>query len=138
MLFLLGLVTLFFVIPRYGGGGALDGDLAPAFMPYVATVLGTGAMALLLLARLVGAGGADSEPAPLPARSWTFIGTAAAVLAAAFVLMSYIGYVAGAAALAVGFMALARTSVRAALIATVALPAALWLLLERVLGFPLP
>jgi hypothetical protein len=134
---LLGLLAIFAVIPTYVAGGADDGDLSPAFMPYVAATLGTGAMALLLVARLVGRS-ADEEPAPLPKDSWYFLGAAAAVLAVAFVLMDFFGYLWGAAAIVAGFMSLARANLKVVVGTAIVFPLALWLLFAKLLGFPLP
>jgi hypothetical protein len=134
----LGLVTIVAVVPRYVvQGGTADGDLSPAFMPYVATVLATAAMLLLALGHLrTRNDGADA--APLPARSGLFIGVATAVLAAAFVLMEAFGYLAGAATLVAGFLLIVRARLPVVLAAAVALPLALWLLFDKLLDFPLP
>jgi hypothetical protein len=106
-------------------------------MPYGATRLGPGAAALLLVTRLAPTG-SDDEPAPLPPRSWYFIGIAAVVLAATFVLMERFGYLVGATAIVAGFMALARADLKIMIGVTIALPITLWLLFDRLLGFPLP
>lgn len=133
----LGLVTIFAIIPAHVAGSSLGDDLSPAFMPYVAAALATGTMALLFVSRLARKQGND-EPAPLPAPSWVFIATAAAILAATFFLMSTFGYLAGAAAIVAGFMALARARLTVAAAAALAFPPVLWLLFDRLLGFPLP
>ncbi|MBN1238355.1 MAG: tripartite tricarboxylate transporter TctB family protein [Gammaproteobacteria bacterium] len=133
----LGLVTILVIIPRYVTGGALGANLSPAFMPYVAAALATGAAALLCAGAIKRRAGAD-EPAPLPKGSWIFVATTAGVLAATFALMSYLGYLAGAAAIVAGFMGIARASVRVVVGAAAAFPVVLWLLFDRLLGFPLP
>ncbi len=133
-LVVLGLVTLFYLIPNYVAPSPWGGDLSPAFMPYVAAAIGTVAMAWLFVARLMGA--AD-EPAPLTGGSWAFIGWVVLVLAVTFVLFDRVGYLSGAAFIVAGFMVLARANVRATVAATVAFPTALWLLFDRLLGFPL-
>jgi hypothetical protein len=132
----LGLVTMLVLIPKYVAGTVATEDLSPAFMPYVAAGLGTGAMALLFLSRLRSSDG--DGPIPLPLRSWAFIGTVAALLAAAFALMDRFGYLVGAAALVAGFMLMVRASVRVVLGVAVVLPVALWLLFDKLLDFPLP
>lgn len=137
VLFALGLVAILVVIPRNVADGALSGELPPSFMPYVAATIGTVAMALLLCVRLVRRG-PDDAPAPLPRDSWIFIGAATAVLGAAFAVMTAVGYVAAATIVVAGFMALARAPWKAAVAAALALPAGLWFLFDRVLGFPLP
>jgi hypothetical protein len=133
----LGVLTILALIPRYVDAGAADGDLSPAFMPYVAAGLATGAMLLLLVTRLLerkpGAG-----DTPLPPRAWLFIGTIVAVLAASFALMEAFGYLPGAAMLVAGFLLIVRADVKVALGAAVALPLALWLLFDVALDFPLP
>jgi Tripartite tricarboxylate transporter TctB family len=132
-----GLVTILVVVPRYVAASAAGGDLSPAFMPYVAACLATGAMALLFLTRLIGRT-ADADAPPLPARSWLFIGTAIALMAGAFALLDVFGYLAGAATLVAGFLLLVRAKIHIVLGAAVALPLALWLLFDKVLDFPLP
>lgn len=133
----LGLVTMLVAVPRYVARTAADGELSAAFMPYVAAGLLTGAMALLFLGRLKGPRIDDDAPA-LTAGSWAFIGTAVAVLAAAFALMDSFGYLAGAATLVAGFLLIVRAKVRVVVGAAVALPLALWLLFDKLLDFPLP
>jgi hypothetical protein len=137
LFFLLGLVTILVVIPSYVTGGTRDGELSPAFMPYVAAVLGTAAAALLLLARLARKP-AEEEPAPLQKGSWLFIATAAAVLAVTFLLMDVFGFLVGATAIVAGFMALARADIKVMVGTAIAFPVALWLLFDKLLGFPLP
>ncbi len=133
----LGLVTIFVLVPRYVAGAGPTDDLTPAFMPYVAAGLCTAAMALLFLTRLR-RGTGDGGGRPLPARSWLFIGTAAGVLATAFVLMDSIGYFAGAAAIVAGFLLMVRAHLKVVIGASVLLPLALWLLFDKLLDFPLP
>lgn len=133
----LGLVAIFYLIPNYVAPSPWSGDLSPAFMPYLAAVLGTGAMVLLFFVRLLRRV-SDDEVAPLTDGSWAFIASAAAVMAAAFMLFEHAGYVWGAAFIVAGFMALVRASAWVIAAAAVAFPAALWLLFDRLLGFPLP
>lgn len=137
LIFALGLVTIFYVIPNYVTGAGGTGELSPAFMPYVAAVLGTLAAVLLLVVRLV-RGGDDHESAPLTARSGLFIGIATSVLIVTFVLLDFVGYFWGAAFIVAGFMILVRARVRAVVGTALAFPVALWLLFDRLLGFPLP
>jgi hypothetical protein len=137
VLLVLALVTIFLVIPTYVTGNGQNADLSPAFMPYVAAVLGAAALVMLLGARLARRV-PDDAPPPLPKESWLFIGAAAVVLAATFVLLDSFGYLAGAAAIVAGFMALARAERKVVVGATIAFPLALWLLFDRLLGFPLP
>ena len=80
----------------------------------------------------------EVEPAPLERGSASFIALAVAVLLATFVLLEEAGYLAGAACIVAGFMALARAGWRATLVAAVVFPLALWGLFDRLLGFPLP
>jgi hypothetical protein len=136
LLVLLGLVTILVMIPTYVTGSARSGDLSPAFMPYVAAGLGTGAMALLFVVRLARSG--TDEPAPLSGASWRFICTAAFVLGVTVVLMDRLGYLAGAAVIVAGFMALARADLKVIVGAAISFPVALWLLFDKALGFPLP
>ncbi|HEY8521539.1 MAG TPA: tripartite tricarboxylate transporter TctB family protein [Gammaproteobacteria bacterium] len=134
---LLGLLMIFVIIPRQVTQDVGLGDLPPALMPYVAAVLATAAALLLLVARLVRAPETD-EPAPLDRASWLFVLAAGAVLAGAFVLMQLLGYLAGAVVLVAGFTALGGASKKATAGLAVLFPLALWLLFDRVLGFPLP
>jgi len=133
----LGLVTIFAVVPAYVPGDAYNGELTPSFMPYVATVLGTAAAILLLAVRLVRRR-TDDGPAPLPRQSWLYVCVVTAVLVASFVLMDLFGYLAGAAAVVGGFMALARADLKVIVGTAIAFPVVLWFLFDRVLGFPLP
>lgn len=137
LLLLLGLVTILVIIPIYVPAGGRDGELSPAFMPYVAAVLGTGAAALLLLTRLAREP-ADEEPAPLQKGSWLFIATVVAVLAVTFLLMDVFGFLAGATVIVAGFMALARADMKLIIATAISFPVALWLLFDKLLGFPLP
>jgi tripartite-type tricarboxylate transporter receptor subunit TctC len=112
-------------------------ELSPTFMPYVAAAFGAAALALMLIARLAG-GRIEAEQASMSARSWLFICLAAAVLAAAFTLMDLYGYFFGASAIVAGFMALARAKLWIIVGAGILFPVALWLLFDKLLGFPLP
>jgi hypothetical protein len=133
----LGLVTIFYLIPAYVAPSPWQGDLPPAFMPYVAALLGAAAMVALLVQRLTRAP-ADDRPAPLTRQSFAFVGAVVFVLAAAFLLLEHVGYLAGAAFIVAGFMTMARADVRATLLATLGFPVTLWLVFDRLLGFPLP
>lgn len=113
------------------------GELPPSFMPYVAAALGTGALALMLIARLV-RGRVYGDSASIGGRSWLFIGAAASILAATFVLMEIFGYMVGAAVIVAGFMCLARAKPGVIVGTAIVFPVALWLLFDKLLGFPLP
>jgi hypothetical protein len=65
-------------------------------------------------------------------------GTAAAVLAVTFLLMDVFGFLVGATAIVAGFMALARADIKVMVGTAIAFPVALWLLFDKLLGFPLP
>lgn len=142
VLTVLGLVAILWIIPDHVTIGMQSGELSPAFMPYVAAALGTAAMALLLVVRIArrvaGTPDTDDAPPPLPRQSWYFIGTASLVLVVTFVLMSGFGYLVGAAAIVAGFMAIARARAKIIVGAAVSFPVALWLLFDKLLGFPLP
>lgn len=133
----LGLVAVLYVIPTYVAPSPWRGDLSPAFMPYVAALLGMAAMAALLFQRLAHPRG-NEEAAPLTRSSFVFVGTVSFVLAATYLLLEHVGYLAGAAFIVAGFMTMARAGVRATLLATLAFPVTLWLVFDRLLGFPLP
>lgn len=137
VLVVFGVIAILYVIPTYVAPSPWQGDLSPAFMPYVAAMLGTAAMLALLVQRLRRAPDTD-EPPPLTRQSFAFLGAAVFVLAAAYLLLEHVGYLAGAALIVAGFMTLARAGVRATLLATLAFPVALWLVFDRLLGFPLP
>lgn len=132
-----GLFAIFFLIPRYVAPSPWAGDLPPSFMPYVAAIAGTVAMAALLAERLLVSSTAD-EPAPFTRRSAAYIGVVSLVLVTAFLLFEHVGYLFGAAFLVAGFMTIARAGARATAIAAVAFPVVLWLLFNELLGFPLP
>jgi hypothetical protein len=122
-------------LARIRDTGTRDEALSPAFMPRIAAALTGGALALLLIGRLLGLG---PDRRPGHTISWRYLTTVVAVLAVGFLLFDRAGYLIGAIAFVTGFLALART--RPAIIVGVAagLPAALWLLFDRLLGFPLP
>jgi hypothetical protein len=107
-------------------------------MPYVATALATLAAALLLVTRLRRPTPDAEGSAPMTGDSWLFLGASVVVLGSTFVLMDRAGYLWGASACVAGFMLLARA--RPAVIAgtAIAFPLALWLLFDKLLGFPLP
>jgi tripartite-type tricarboxylate transporter receptor subunit TctC len=121
-----------------GTASAQRAGLSPAFVPDIAAALGVGTLALMLVGRLARSGAAYPRTWSMPRKSWLFIGATTALLAAAFALMERFGYLPGAGAMVAGFLALAR--VRPAVIVGVAIgfPLILWLLFERLLGFPLP
>jgi len=114
-----------------------SGPLSPDFMPYVAAALGAGALALMFVARIRRSNG-DEEAVSLPKQSWLFICTAGLVMGVAFVLMDRFGYLLGAAAGVAGFMALARAKLKVVIGTAISFPIVLWLLFDRLLGFPLP
>ena len=137
IIFALGLVTIFVIIPKFVAGSAIGGDLSPAFMPYVAATIMTVTAGILCLVRIYGDGG-DAEPAVFPRESWYFIACSVVIFVIAFVLMDTLGYLAGAAVIVAGFMTLARTEVKVVVLSTVAFPLTLWLLFDKLLNFPLP
>lgn len=132
-----GFVAILYLIPAYVAPSPWRGDLSPAFMPYVAATLGTAAMLALLGDGLARPRGAEA-PAPLTRRSFAFVGAAILVLGITYLLLEHAGYLAGAAFIVAGFMTMARAGVRATLLATLGFPVALWLVFDRLLGFPLP
>jgi hypothetical protein len=125
------------LIPRYVAAGPAGGGLSPAFMPYVAAALALLSSLGMLIGGLRRRGGASSEPG-LSAANLRFLGTAAAVLAACYVLMSVFGYMAGAIVLTGGLLKLARVKAAPLVVAAVAAPAALWLFFVALLDTPLP
>jgi ABC-type Co2+ transport system permease subunit len=131
------LVAIFYLIPTYVAPSPWQGDLSPAFMPYVAALLGMAAMIALLVQRLARAHGGD-DPPPLTRRSFAFVGAVVFVLAATYLLLEHVGYLAGAAFIVAGFMTMARAGVRATLLAAIAFPVSLWFVFDRLLGLPLP
>ena len=133
----IGLVTIVYVIPTYVMGGTDSDDLSPAFMPYVAAVIATVAATGLLVTRLVRRS-AQEEPTPLPWESWLFLAASVVVLGVTFVLMDRVGYLWGAASVVGGFMLLARAPAGIIVGTAIAFPVALWLLFDKLLGFPLP
>lgn len=121
-------------------GVANDGDsggLFAFFMPVVAATLGLLAIVAMLLRR-----GAASEAFPattsMSRGSWLFIGTALVVMAIGYLAMALLGYLPGAAAIVIGFMALTRARIRIVVACAIALPLGLWMLFSKLLGFPLP
>jgi hypothetical protein len=122
---------------RQSASGARGGVLSPSFMPYVAAGIGAGALALLLAARILRKED-DTEIVALPVEGWLFIGSAVVVLAGAFLLMELYGYLLGAGVIVAGFLVLARARLWAIVGTAILFPVALWLLFDRLLGFPLP
>ncbi|MCD6073927.1 MAG: hypothetical protein K0Q70_810 [Rhodospirillales bacterium] len=137
LFFVLGFLTIFAIIPIYVDGSARGGDLSPAFMPYVAAAIGTVAAGLLLIVRLMRKD-IEDEPNPVPKGSWYFIAVASLVLGVTFLLMDIFGYLLGAAAIVAGFMALARADLKVIVGTAIVFPVSLWLLFDKLLGFPLP
>jgi hypothetical protein len=80
----------------------------------------------------------SATPARLTRANWRFLGLAAAVLVASYVLMTYFGYVIGGAVLMAGLLKLARVEPLPLAIAAVAAPVALWLVFVGLLAMPLP
>jgi len=121
-----------------GSADSQPGDrLSPAFMPIVAATLGGIAVVALCVAGLFARQGVAAATATRRI-DWTFVGAAAAVMAAAFAIMTLLGYLPGAAVMVAGFMALGRASLRVIIGSAILLPVALWLLFAELLGFPLP
>jgi tripartite-type tricarboxylate transporter receptor subunit TctC len=118
-------------------GSAPNGELSSAFMPYVAAILGGFALALMLLGRYTRTA-RDGEAPSLPKESWIYICTSTALLAVSFVLIDRFGYLPGAMAIVAGFMTMARARPAAVIGTAVLFPVALWLLFDKLLGFPLP
>jgi tripartite-type tricarboxylate transporter receptor subunit TctC len=114
-----------------------DGELSPTFMPWVATVLLLGAGALIVVSPSRRQAPIVPSEATVPV-NWLFVGSAALVLAGAFVTMNLFGYLPGAAVIVAGFMLLGRAGIRIAIVSAVAFPIVLWLLFSKLLGFPLP
>lgn len=137
-----GLVSLFWLIPGYVATSAATDDLSPAFMPYVAAALATGAAALLLVSTILrgraAPAAAEVEASPLLSGSWLFIGTTVAILTVTFVLIDVFGYLPGAAVMVAGFMLLVRARWPIVIGTAIVFPLALWLLFDRLLEFPLP
>lgn len=128
-----GLLTIAVVIPRYVASAPLSGGLSPAFLPYVAAGLATlAALGVLLQCKRASA---ETSVARVDLR---FLFASAAVLAASYVLMTWFGYMIGAAALVAGLLKLARVKLVPLAIAAVAAPLALWLLFVALLATPLP
>jgi tripartite-type tricarboxylate transporter receptor subunit TctC len=114
-----------------------SGELPSSFMPYVSAALGLGALALMLIARLTRST-RDGDSVQLTKENWIFICTAAGVLSVSFNLIDRFGYLPGAMALVAGFMALARAKLKVIVGTAILFPIALWLLFDKLLGFPLP
>jgi hypothetical protein len=106
-------------------------------MPRVAGSLLGVSLLLLLLGRAAPAAAPATAPPAQPV-DWRFAAGAAALLAGAFALMAVAGYLPGTALAVCGFMLLGRTDWRTALACAALLPAVLWLVFSRLLGYPLP
>jgi tripartite-type tricarboxylate transporter receptor subunit TctC len=124
-------------VARIGSTAEPAYDLSASFMPVVAAALVAGSLLLILIARL-GQLDTDTRRRAMPKDSWVFLGSAIAVLAIAFAVMSTFGYLPGAGITVAGFMLLGRAHIRLVVAWAVAFPIVLWLLFSKVLGFPLP
>lgn len=140
LLVALGLAAIFVVIPYAVVDAPASSRLPPAFMPYVAAALVTLAALGWLVAELRAARAEPHAAAPAAGErsEGRFVAAAAAVLGASFVLMSTAGYLAGAAVLVAGTLAIARARLLTIVVAAVAAPLALWALFVYLLATPLP
>ncbi|MCZ7562446.1 MAG: tripartite tricarboxylate transporter TctB family protein [Burkholderiales bacterium] len=94
LLTLFGLVSLFAIIPAQVGSAAGDAGVAPDLFPLVLMSLLTGLAVLLWVSRLVHHAKAD-EPAPLRPEDFFYILAASIVLAASFLAITHLGFIAG-------------------------------------------
>ena len=132
------LVTILVIIPNYVAGGGHSSDLSPAFMPYVASGIILVAATVHGLKRLVRAHPDDGEEAPLPAGSFLYLGSIAVTFVAAWIVTANFGYLIGGPVIVAGFMAMARARPIVVAGTAVVFPIAVWLFMEKLLGFPLP
>lgn len=133
-----GVIMLIVVIPSYVAAGSGDGSLPPAFMPYVAAAIITLMGATLFVQRILQTSSAVDEPAPLVPGSALYIASITGIFIASFVVMKSFGYLYGAPIMVAGFMAITRTGWKAVISIAIVLPIVLWLLMEKLLKFPLP
>ena len=136
LLIVLGLLTIVVIIPRYVAVVAGDG-LSPAFMPYIAAILATTAMVILTVRRWRMPASEDT-PAPFTWQSARFCFYVVCAFGGSFVLLSTVGYLAGAAVLAASASMLARATPRLVAVSAVAFPLVLWTLFTYLLDTPLP
>ena len=94
VLTLLGLVSLFVIIPAQVGGDAGSAGVAPDLFPVTLMALMTGLAVLLWVSRLVKHRGEDG-PAPLRAENFFYIFVASIALLGIFLVMTYLGFIAG-------------------------------------------
>jgi hypothetical protein len=137
MLVVAGLGALGVLIPRYVVDAPESVGLSPRFMPYAAAALATASALHLLVAALL-RGDDSGGPAPFTLENLRFACATAAVLGGSYVLMSLLGYLAGAAALVAGMLLVARAPLLTIVVTAVAAPVALWLVFARLLATPLP
>lgn len=139
VLMALGLVSLFVIIPAQVGGEAGHAGVAPDLFPLTLMALVTGLAALLWISRLARRH-ADDEPAPLRSENFFFIVAASAALAASFLAVTYLGFIAGSIA-TVAFAALVmdgrRHPVRLAVV-SLAAPVAIWAVFRHLFTVLLP
>jgi len=138
VLVLFSSVVIVAVIPTYVAGGGQEIDLPPAFMPYIAA--GTLLLVMIIYGglRLLRRYPDDELAGPIALGSWLYVAAVVATFVATFVVTSMFGYLAGAPLIVAGFMAIARAKPTVVLGTAIAFPVAIWLFMEKLLGFPLP
>lgn len=134
----LGLLTIFVIVPREVGGTSQSG-IAPDVFPLTLLWIFTALAALLFASRLLDRRSAADGP-PLELHNVAYIALTSIVLAAGFVAIATLGFVAGGAAI-VAFTMLAMGSRRHALrvvLVSVLAPTAIYLVFKHVFTIFLP
>lgn len=138
VLALAGLITIFVIVPREIGGSAHIG-IAPDVFPLTLLWMLTALSVLLFALRLADRRSAAEGP-PLELHNFAYIGVTSIVLAAGFIAIATLGFLAGGAAI-VAFTMLAmggrRHAVRVALVSVLA-PTAIYLVFKHLFTVFLP
>jgi hypothetical protein len=134
-----GLLIIFVVIPVWVPGHE-DGNygLRAQDLPYITAIVATGLAMFFLVRRLFYDHSDDPNP-PIPREGWIFLAIAAVILTVTWVLLQYIGILAGGPFVIAIFMYMMGERRPVAIIATATIaPLVVWGFFWKLLQFPLP
>lgn len=140
LLFLLGLFTIYVIVPMQIDSGG-DYGLDPSFFPVTTLWLIVLMAAVLIGHRLLIVKDSDGSPAPLDGLNWLFIGAAAVLLAIAYYSIITIGFIATSLILiAILMIAIGARRENWLALATVPIiaPLVIYFLLDRIFVVQLP
>lgn len=140
LIFILGLVILFIIIPNQIPGHAGEGyALQAADFPRAIVIVMTVLSGILLVSRLARFSPDDDSASPINRRHLTFLAMAAIILVVIFLLMKIAGFLIGGAFTIACFMIVMgeRKLLPIAMMAILA-PLGVWGFFWKLLHFPLP